>query len=264
MNRITLAIAISLALTMGCATRTAISAPGQPTATLEEPVFRILVFSKTAGFRHDSIPDGIAAIQKLGAENEFAVDVTEDSAEFTDENLRNYAAVVFLNTTGDVLDGRQEAAFEKYIRAGGGWLGIHSASDTEYDWPFYKELVGAYFSTHPRVQQAEVIVEDDSFAATRHLPNPWVRTDEWYDFRSPPPNQHSVVLNVKKSSYEGSTMEGDHAICWWRRIDDGRALYTALGHTRESYQEAEFLRHLKDSIMWAAGRAGDRYIPKGH
>ena len=105
----------------------------------------VLVFSKTAGFRHDSIDEGIAAVCELAGAEGIAVDATEDAANFTAEPLGEYDAVVFLSTTGDVLNAEQQAAFEAYIQGGGGFAGIHAASDTEYDWPWYGDLVGAYF-----------------------------------------------------------------------------------------------------------------------
>ncbi|WP_143678422.1 ThuA domain-containing protein, partial [Streptomyces rhizosphaericus] len=144
---------------------------------------RVLVFSKTAGFRHDSIPDGIAAIKELGAQSGFAVDATEDGAAFTPDNLARYDAVVFLSTTGDVLDTAQQSAFEGYVRAGGGYVGVHAAADTEYDWPFYGGLAGAYFQSHPAIQRATVDVEDRANPATAHLAPTWERTDEWYNYR---------------------------------------------------------------------------------
>ncbi|NEB06804.1 ThuA domain-containing protein, partial [Streptomyces sp. SID13726] len=146
--------------------------------------FDVLVFSKTGGFRHGSIPAGIATIQQLGAENNFEVTATEDAGAFTDDNLAQYEAVVWLSTTGDVLNDDQQAAFERYIQNGGGYAGIHAASDTEYDWPWYGGLVGAYFSAHPQNQTATVKVEDHVHESTAHLPSRWERFDEWYDFRT--------------------------------------------------------------------------------
>ena len=145
---------------------------------------RILVFSKTKGFRHASIPDGKAAIKKLGLENGFEVDTTEDAGKFNDDSLKKYAAVIFLNTTGNVLDNNQEIAFERFIQAGGGFVGIHSATDTEYDWGWYGDLVGAYFVNHPAIQPASLLVVDTSQPSTRFLPVVWKRTDEWYNFRN--------------------------------------------------------------------------------
>src|SRR4051794_4837788 len=148
-----------------------------------DSTFSVLVFSKTAGFRHDSIPAGIDAVRALGERNGFHIDAGEDAGAFTDANLARYRVVVFLNTTGEVLDGNQRAAFERFIRRGGGFVGIHAASDTGYQWSWYGGLVGNYFLRHPAIQPATLKVIDPSHASTRHLPITWKRTDEWYDFR---------------------------------------------------------------------------------
>src|SRR6201987_5433903 len=147
-----------------------------------DPRFTVLVFSKTTGFRHDSIPQGIAAVRALGADHDFAVDSTEDAARFTDPELARYKVVVFLSATGDILDADQKAAFERYIRSGGGFVGVHSASDTEYRWAWYGRLVGAYFASHPEIQRATVRIEDPAHPSTKGLPPAWQRTDEWYNF----------------------------------------------------------------------------------
>jgi cytochrome c len=213
---------------------------------------RILLFSKTTGFRHESIPDAIAALEKLGAQHGFAVDATEDAATFTDERLGHYRAVVFLMTTGDVLDDAQQAAFERYIRAGNGYVGVHSASDTEYSWPWYGELVGAYFSDHPAIQQARIQIEDSTHPSTAGLPNPWTRTDEWYNFRTNPRVHVHVLATLDEATYQCGTMGADHPIAWYHDYDGGRAWYTAGGHTSASYTEPEFLQHLLGGIFYAA------------
>ncbi|NJQ03963.1 ThuA domain-containing protein [Streptomyces zingiberis] len=214
---------------------------------------RILVFSKTAGFRHDSIPEGIAALENLGTEHGFTVDATEDAADFTAANLDRYDAVVFLSTTGDVLGDDQQNAFEEYIAAGGGYVGIHAAADTEYDWPFYGGLAGAYFESHPHIQPATVTVEDRAHAATAHLGPAWERTDEWYNYRSNPRDTARVLASLDETSYEGGTMDGDHPIAWCQEYQGGRAFYTGGGHTKESYAEPEFLTHLLGGIRYATG-----------
>jgi type 1 glutamine amidotransferase len=214
--------------------------------------FSVLVFSKTAGFRHSSIPDGIAAVEKLGREHGFSVTATEDAAQFTDENLRRHKAVIFLNTTGDVLDAGQQAAFERYMRGGGGYAGVHSASDTEYDWPFYGRLVGAYFKSHPKIQPAVIHVNDRRHPSTRSLPETWNRTDEWYNFRTNPRASVHVLATLDESVYTGGEMSGDHPISWCHESDGMRAWYTAMGHTEASYTEPEFLAHLLGGIRWAA------------
>lgn len=223
-----------------------------------EPAYRVLVFSKTGGFRHDSIPDGIAAIKKLGAEHGFAVDATEDSAQFTQKTLDAYACVVFLSTTGnDILDKDQKAAFESYIAAGHGYVGVHAAADTEYNWPWYGTLVGAYFKSHPKIQEAKVKVENKDHVSTRHLEDPWTRTDEWYNYKESPRAKVNVLLSLDESSYKGGENGADHPIAWYHDVGAGRAWYTGGGHTKESYSEEAFLMHLLGGIQWAAGKAED-------
>ncbi len=217
---------------------------------------RILVFSKTAGFRHDSIPDGIAAIRQLGADNGFTVDATEDSGAFTPGHLQQYNAVVFLSTTGDVLNGAQQRAFEDYVRDGGGYVGVHAAADTEYDWPFYGGLVGAYFDSHPPgTPQATVKVEDRNHPATAHLDAEWVRIDEWYNYRTNPRGQVHVLATLDEDSYGGGNMGEDHPIAWYQTYEGGRAFYTGGGHTKESFAEPQFRMHLLGGILYAAGVA---------
>jgi len=217
--------------------------------------FRVLAFTRTMGFRHDSIPDAVEAITRLGAEHGFSVDTTEDPSVFNDAQLPAYAAVIFLLTTGDVLDDPQQAAFERYIEGGGGFVGVHSATDTEYDWPWYGALLGTYFADHPPgTYQATVRIEVADDPSTRDLPNPWRRTDEWYNFRSNPRATPDIVVlaSLDESTYAGGTM-GDHPIAWQHGFDGGRAWYTAGGHTRESYHDALFVSHLLGGIMYAAG-----------
>ncbi|MDI9635615.1 ThuA domain-containing protein [Kamptonema cortianum] len=211
----------------------------------------VLVFSKTAGFRHASIDSGVKAIQQLGSENGFAVVHTEDAATF-DENIGKYKVVIFLNTTGDVLNRSQEEAFEKFHRRGGGFVGIHSASDTEYEWKFYGQVVGAYFSGHPAVQQATIRVLDRTHPSTRHLSDSWVRRDEWYDFKAQPMEHCKVICELEPESYQGRKMSGRQPTVWFHDKFGGRAFYTGGGHTPESFGEPEFRQHLLGAIKWAA------------
>jgi len=230
------------------------SSHAQQELTTQPAAYRVLVFTRTQGFRHDSIPDAVAASIALGNEYGFTVDVTEDPRLFDDAILPAYAAVAFVLTTGDVLDDAQQAAFERYIRSGGGYVGVHSATDTEYDWPWYGGLVGAYFADHPPgTYRAAIRVEDPTQAATRLLPETWLRTDEWYNFRSNPrlaPDVH-VLATLDESTYSGGTM-GDHPIAWFHAYDGGRAWYTAGGHTAESYHDPLFMLHLLGGIEYAA------------
>lgn len=213
---------------------------------------RVLVFTKTAGFRHGSIDAGVAMFQAVGDRLAVRVTHSEDAGLFTPESLTNFDAVVFLNTTGDVLNDPQQEAFEAYIRGGGGYLGVHSASDTEYDWAFYGKLVGAYFAGHPPVQEARIDVLDRAHAATSHLGPSWTRRDEWYNFRAQPEHVR-VLMTLDTGSYEGSTMD-PHPIAWCREIGTGRSFYTAGGHTNESFAEAEFQRHLLGALAWVTRR----------
>jgi len=219
---------------------------------------RVLVFSKTAGFVHSSIPQGIAAVQKLGAENGFSVDTTKNAAYFHEDSLRKYSAVIFLNTSGNVLDYRQEAAFERYVQAGGGFVGVHAATDTEYDWRWYGKLVGGYFKSHPRIQDARFIIEDDDFPATDFFTDTvWQRRDELYNFKNMNPDVN-VILSVDESSYEGGSHGNNHPMSWYHEYDGGRAFYTELGHTEESYSEENYLKHLLGGIQYAIG---DNKVP---
>jgi type 1 glutamine amidotransferase len=219
---------------------------------------QVLVFSKTAGFRHKSIDAGVELLRELAAEHGFTTLCTEDAGAFTDETLAGCAAVVFLNTTGNVLNLAQEAAFERFIRAGGGFVGVHSATDTEYDWPWYGELVGAYFAGHPRVQPAAIRVVDASHPATTDLPTIWNRADEWYNYRALPKASVRVLASLDESTYTGGNMGVSHPVIWCHEFDGGRAFYTELGHTLESYAEPAFKAHLLGGIEWAMGKRAQR------
>ena len=238
---------------LGLALSLSICTAGAARAESPEPAFSVLVFSKTAGYRHDSIPSGIAAIRALGEQNDFRVDASEDATLFNDRNLAQYRVVVFLNTSEDIFNLEQQAAFEKFIRRGGGFVGIHSASDTEYDWPWYGRLVGNYFRRHPIIQSATLKVVDPSHESTRHLPIEWKRTDEWYDFRNDLASDLTVLIRINESTYRGGRMGADHPMAWYHDYDGGRAWYTALGHTVETYKEPLFLQHILGGITWAAG-----------
>lgn len=213
---------------------------------------RILVFSKTQGFNHKSIPLGITAIQKLGIENKFLVDTTKNSAFFESENLKKYNAVIFLSTTGDVLDDQQQKAFEGYIQGGGGYVGIHAAADTEYSWPWYNQLVGAYFLSHPKTQRATILVLDKEHPATKMLPDKWTRVDEWYNYKDIASGLH-VLCKLDETSYEGGKNGDNHPFVWYHDFDGGRAFYTGAGHTDESYTDPLFLKHILGGIKYAMG-----------
>ncbi|WP_052852950.1 ThuA domain-containing protein [Streptomyces avicenniae] len=239
------AVAVTLAV---AASGVAVAHPGHGAET-----FNALVFSKTAGFRHDSITAGIAAIQDLGEQNGFEVTATEDASVFNDADLAEYEVVIWLSTTGDVLNDDQQGAFQRYIEGGGGYAGVHAAADTEYDWPWYGDLVGGYFAGHPAPQDATVHVEDADHPSTASLPAEWDRHDEWYNYAPNPREDAHVLATLDEGSYEGGTMGDDHPISWCKDVNTGRAWYTGMGHTQESFAEPEFLDHLLGGIQTAAG-----------
>ncbi|MEO6723267.1 MAG: ThuA domain-containing protein [Ferruginibacter sp.] len=210
----------------------------------------VLIFSKTNGYRHESITAGIAAIKKLGEENKFSVDATEDSLAFTDENLAKYKAVIFLSTTQNVLGEEQQKALENFIHKGGGFVGVHAATDCEYNWPWYVKMVGASFLSHPAQQMAKLIVKDKDNPSTKHLPAVWERKDEWYNFKDINPDLH-ILLTIDETSYTGGKNGDIHPMAWYHDYDGGRAFYTELGHTIESYSDPVYLQHLLGGIRYA-------------
>ena len=241
------------ALAVTAVTLTLLALAHTPPSHAADAPYDVLVFSKTAGFRHDSIPAGIQAIRELGAANNFTVTATEDANAFTTANLAQYEAVVWLSTTGDVLNDTQQTAFQSYISTGKGYVGVHAAADTEYGWSFYGSLMGAYFASHPAIQQATINVESRGTAATAHLGTTWTRTDEWYNYQTNVRSSARVLAALNESSYSGGTMAGDHPISWCKTFGGGRSFYTGLGHTIESYSEANFRNHLLGGIRYAAG-----------
>lgn len=227
--------------------------PGQP---------RLLVFSKTSGFRHDCIPAGKLALLKLGAVHGCVVDTTEDAGRFTSENLSRYQVVIFLCTTGTILDTLQKQAFTKYIQRGGGFVGIHSATDTEYGWPWYGRLVGAWFKNHPSDSPltGTLHVEDRNSPATRELPVTFSRSDEWYNFKYVNPDDH-LLVSIDQTTYNRTQTpkniigdEKKHPVAWCHRYDGGRAFYTSMGHLKSSYEEPLFLNHVWGGIEYASGK----------
>jgi type 1 glutamine amidotransferase len=218
--------------------------------------FRVLVFSKTLGFRHDSIPAGIAAIRELGAKHNFTVDATEDSTAFTETNLARYQAVVLLSVTGDVWNQEQQLALKEYILAGGGLAAIHGSMfgplACEDKWAWYGEVFCCAFTNHSAVQPAVVKLEDATHPSTSGLPSQWQRTDEWYNYTGTPRGCAQILANVDESTYQGGKMGQDHPIAWCRPVGQGRMWYTAMGHTDTSYREPLFQQHLLGGIQYAA------------
>jgi type 1 glutamine amidotransferase len=246
---------IRVVLGVMAATVVTLVGSASPPASAADAPYSVLVFSKTTGFRHDSIPQGIQMVRDLGAANNFTVTTTEDSTQFNPTNLARFQAVVFLNTTGDVLDPTQQTALENYIRAGGGYVGIHSASDTEHDWPFYGQLVGSFFVSHPAIQQATQRIENRAFPGTSGLGQTWTRTDEWYNFQTNPRANVRVLSTLDESSYSGGAMGADHPFTWCQSFQGGRSFYTGNGHNQATYGEPAFRALILGGIRYAAGRA---------
>jgi type 1 glutamine amidotransferase len=218
-----------------------------------KPQKRVLVFYKTAGFYHTSIPTALKALQALGKENNIGVDTTTNANWFRKSKLKKYHAVVFLSTTGDVLNEKQQLAFQNYIRSDNGFVGIHSATSTERDWFWYCKLVGAYLDYHPEIQKATINVIDKTHPATSFLPARWDRIDEWYNFKSISPNI-KVLATLDESSYKGGINGSNHPIAWYQEFEGGRAFYTAGGHTDDSFSEPLFLKHLLGGIVYAINK----------
>lgn len=223
---------------------------------LKQERHRILVFSKTTGYRHvDAIAAGKKALLQLGAEHGFIVDTTEDAAVFNEEDLKHYRAVVFLNASGDILNEQEQNSFQRFIQAGGGFLGIHGPTDAERDWPWYGKLIGAYFDSHPNnpnVRKGRYWVIDKNHLATKELPDHWVREDEFYNFRIVNP-AIKPLITIDESSYQGGNMGTHHPMVWYHEYDGGRMFYTAMGHTVETYTDPLFLKMITGALQYVTG-----------
>ncbi len=213
---------------------------------------KALIFSKTNGYRHESIETGIAAIKKLGLENNFDVDATEDSLYFTDGNLKKYKTIIFLSTTGTVLGKKEQLALQNFIHKGGGFVGIHAATDCEYDWPWYTKMIGGQFDSHPDIQVAKLIVVDKTHLSTKYLPSIWQRKDEWYNFKKLNP-EINILIKIDETSYVGGKNGNNHPVAWYHNFEGGHIFYTELGHTSESYSEPLFLQHILGGIQYSMG-----------
>ncbi|MFB2118225.1 ThuA domain-containing protein [Parapedobacter sp. 2B3] len=218
-----------------------------------DPAEKVLIFTKTLDYRHESTEVSIVAISKLCEQNGILVDATEDSEWFRPEKLREYAAVIFLNSSGDVFNDAQQDAFRNYIRGGGGFVGIHGASTTEYAWDWFGRFVGAYFAGHPEPQPATLIVHDTTHISTCKLPRKWTHFEEWYNFRWVD-QDFNLLLTVDESTYHGGHHPDHHPISWYKPFEGGRMFYTALGHGEECYADKHFLEHILGGILYAINR----------
>jgi type 1 glutamine amidotransferase len=224
-------------------------------SAIQAPPRSILAFSRTTGYRHDAIPVARKALADLAIERGWTITFTEDPKNFDSNKLKGYDAVIFLMTTGTILDADQKKAFTGFIHSGGGYVGVHSAADTEYDWPWYGQLVGAWFLQHPAQQDAVVKIEDTTSTCTSFLPNPWKRHDEWYDYRINPRDKVHVLASLDQTSYTGSKMGTDHPIMWCHDFEGGRSWYTGMGHTQESWADPLYLKMVGEGVEWACGKS---------
>jgi cytochrome c len=222
----------------------------------KETKTRVLVFYKNTYYFHESIPAGASLIHQLGIENNFDVDTTADSKVFTEDNLKKYSAVVFLNNAdnkGNLLNNLEKIAFERYIQAGGGYVGIHAATDAEYDWTWYTKLAGGIFNGHPDDHYvAELTITEPNHPSTKVLPLKWSFKEEWYNFKKLNKDVH-VLMTVDEKTYKGGTNGDYHPIAWYHEYDGGRAWYTALGHRKETFGDSLFKKHLLGGIQFAMG-----------
>ncbi len=232
-------------------------------ATAQTKNFKAFLVTTTKGFHHESIHAGVLAIQQLGVKNHFEVVLMQDPKSFTDKNLEKYSVVIFLNTTGDIFDSLQQKVLERFIQSGKGFVGIHSASDTEYGWDWYTKLIGRMFEIHPVIQTAHVNVEDMNFPGLEGFTVNKIRKGEWYEFGPEKIAGLNYLLTVDESTYNPKTervnknMKGlgmgkFHPIAWCHNYDGGRSFYTALGHIPDEYYDTLFLNHLFAGIKWAA------------
>lgn len=222
----------------------------RPASTAEE---RLLLFTKTLGYRHDSIPAAVEAIRTIAARHGVAVEHSEDAAMFSGDKLAAYRAVAFVNTSGEVLDAAQQRAFEAFVAAGGGFLGVHAAADTGYAWPWYGQLLGSRFKNHPPGLQTSTVRFAQPPAG---VPAAWSVTDEFYNFTHRPDPPVTIVAALDESSYAGGEMGADHPIAWCREIHGGRSWYTGLGHRPELFADQVYLAHLETGLLYAIGRSG--------
>lgn len=221
---------------------------------VKQPPFNVLIYSKTKAYRHECIEPGGTALQAYFNKHGMVTTMTEDSSMFSPDKLKEFDVVMFFQTTGNVLDSAQQVAFENYIKSGKGFVGVHAASDTEYDWPWYGKLVGAYFASHPDIQQHVIEKADTAHLSCKHLPMRWKRMDECYNFKSLPLNVN-VLLTADESTYQGGTHGDFHPMSWCHAYDGGKSFYTALGHTVESFRDTMLLEHIRQGVVWASGKS---------
>ncbi len=232
----------------------------QSDKTMFDKPINVLVFTKTVGYRHESISSGLKMLYDQSKKQNWVITATENAELFNDDFLSNFDVVVFLNPTGDAVDPSGQIAFEKFMKSGKGFVGIHAASDCEYDWPFYGKLVGGYFKTHPAQQEATVVFEKSDHPAMNPFKGmkSYTTWDEWYSFKENPRANVNVLATLDESSIKQFDNDnfrmGDHPIIWWKDKDGIRSFYTGFGHTHEAFQDKLIIEHITNAINWAAKR----------
>ncbi len=232
-------------------------------SSAQDKQFKALLITKTAGWHHESINQGVEAIKALAVRNFFDVQWHQDAVDITDNYLKNFQVIIFLNTTGDIFKEEEQKSIERFIQSGKGYVGIHSASDTEYEWPWYTKLVGRMFHIHPVIQTAKINLTSTKFPGLQGFTDRPLWTDEWYEFLPETTTGLNYILSVDESTYnpkadwasknvKGIGMGNFHPIAWYHEFDGGRSFYTALGHVPAIYSEPAFLNHIYAGIYWAA------------
>ncbi len=227
--------------------------------------FKALLFTKTDGFHHEAINEGVDAVKKMAERNYFTVEWHENASVFNDKKLEEFQVIIFLSTTGNILNDEQQKAMEKFVQAGKGFVGVHSAADTEYDWEWYTKLVGRMFKIHPVIQTATLKLHDAKFPGMERVPATWQWTDEWYEYGEEKIKGLNVLLSVDEKTFDPNVKWGDkvgtgmgdfHPIAWYHAYDGGRAFYTGLGHMPLVFSDPVFLEHFYGGIYWAATGKG--------
>ena len=213
--------------------------------------FSVLLITETKGWVHDSIESGIDLIVDIGDKKNFNVYHSDDSKVITSENLKEFNSIIFLNTTGDILNNYEQKVMENFIKNGKGFVGVHAASDTEYEWQWYGDLVGAYFMNHSDVFDRKLFTVDNTHIMTEHLNPEWNIVDEWYNFKYISDNIN-VLLKLDETSYEGGEHPHNQPITWYQEYDGGRSFYTALGHVKEVFKDERFIELLEKGILYAS------------
>ncbi len=237
-----------------------------PALAIAQPQFRALLFTETGGWHHQSISVGVDALKELAQRHQFQLDWQGNSGVFNNQQrLMSYDVIIFLSTTGNVLSDEEQANMEAFIQSGKGYVGIHAASDTEYRWEWYTQLVGRMFAHHPANQTTRVTVLDDSFPGLERVPESYLWTDEWYAFGEEKVEGLNYLLSIDESMYEiqphwdqnpKEGMGDFHPVAWYHEFDGGRSYYNAMGHMPETFSDMMFMEMLYGGIYWAATGKG--------